>query len=409
MSLAFWQRMQRRALEKGRVRLLATGVPPELSMAEGMRFHLFISHVWATGQDQAHAIKDKLLLMLPGLSAFLDVDDLESIEELERHIKESKVALCFLSRGYFKSRNAMREMHAAIGAQKTLVIVHETRSHENGGAPLPDLEGECPVEYRDAVFRGDLAPIPWLSQRRLQRASLTLVLEAALLATPKYCALCPPRGTKRSLDCHLLSCEKTTSEYEFDRNVLLYVSEGNAEAMDIAQQLEQRVIKGLSVTSTYGAADHATTSNLSLGMALRRCGNSPTTSTSVSGVNAEALLGRSNNDPAATADAPAATHWLLYLNDATFASSNLDAVVSEAARALQDGVQIVLVHEQRPVRGACAFDVFFQMCPQWLVRKGLFKSIATPLYDSPLHLRIAMALVAQQIGATVRRPRRSRL
>lgn len=328
--------------------------------------------------------------------------------------------LCFLSRGYFKSRNAMREMHAALGAQKTLVIVHETRSHENGGAPLPDLEGECPAEYRDAVFRGDLAPIPWLSQRRLQRASLTLVLEAALLATPKYCALCPPRGTKRSLDCHLLSCEKTTSEYEFDRNVLLYVSEGNAEPMDIALQLEQRVIKGLSVTSTYGAADHATTSNSSLGMALRRsrsrgantCGNSPRTSTSMSGVNAEALLGRFNsdrydNDPAATADAPAATHWLLYLNDATFAGSNLDAVESEAARALQDGVQIVLVHEQRPVRGACAFDVFFQMCPQWLVRRGLFKSIATPLYDSPLHLRIAMALVAEQMGATVRTRRLS--
>ena len=50
ISLAFWQRMQRRALERGRVRVLATGVPPELSMAEGMRFHLFISHVWATGQ-----------------------------------------------------------------------------------------------------------------------------------------------------------------------------------------------------------------------------------------------------------------------------------------------------------------------------------------------------------------------
>ena len=48
--------------------------PPELLLGEKERYHLFLSHVWSTGQDQCALIKRQLQLLLPGVVIFLDVD-----------------------------------------------------------------------------------------------------------------------------------------------------------------------------------------------------------------------------------------------------------------------------------------------------------------------------------------------
>ena len=40
-------------------------------------FHIFLSHVWSTGQDQMRIVKQRLLEMLPDIRVFLDVDDLK--------------------------------------------------------------------------------------------------------------------------------------------------------------------------------------------------------------------------------------------------------------------------------------------------------------------------------------------
>ena len=49
-------------------------------------FHIFLSHVWASGQDQMRVAKQRLLEMIPDLSIFLDVDDLEDISNLQGYI-----------------------------------------------------------------------------------------------------------------------------------------------------------------------------------------------------------------------------------------------------------------------------------------------------------------------------------
>ena len=36
-------------------------------------FHCFLSHVWGTGQNQMRIVRQRLLEMLPGVRAFLDV------------------------------------------------------------------------------------------------------------------------------------------------------------------------------------------------------------------------------------------------------------------------------------------------------------------------------------------------
>ena len=48
--------------------------PPVLLLGSGKRYHLFLSHVWSTGQDQCAVIKRQLQLLLPGVVIFLDVD-----------------------------------------------------------------------------------------------------------------------------------------------------------------------------------------------------------------------------------------------------------------------------------------------------------------------------------------------
>ena len=85
-----------------------------LRLVDGQRHHLFLSHVWKTGQDQARVIKQLLKEVLPGIRVFLDVDDLTDISLLEQEISASAKVLVFISQGYFESKNCLRELVHAI-------------------------------------------------------------------------------------------------------------------------------------------------------------------------------------------------------------------------------------------------------------------------------------------------------
>ena len=56
---------------------------PELQLEASHRYHLFLSHVWSSGQDQMATVKRELQLLLHGVRVFLDVDDLEEIGKLD--------------------------------------------------------------------------------------------------------------------------------------------------------------------------------------------------------------------------------------------------------------------------------------------------------------------------------------
>ena len=86
-------------------RLLTTGNRPELALAKGHKWHLFLSHIWGTGQDQCATIKRQLTLIMPDVSIFLDVDDLKSIDALEEYVDATAIIMIFVSKGYFMSKN----------------------------------------------------------------------------------------------------------------------------------------------------------------------------------------------------------------------------------------------------------------------------------------------------------------
>lgn len=81
--------------------LRGSGGAPELSLAEGLQYHLFLSHTWATGQDQVALMKRRLLALMPGRGRtaearqrsapkiFRDVDDLQDTDALEGYAASS--------------------------------------------------------------------------------------------------------------------------------------------------------------------------------------------------------------------------------------------------------------------------------------------------------------------------------
>ena len=98
------------------IRLQQTGEVPDLPQPPSITWHTFLSHIWGSGQDQVAVIKRQLLLLLPGVSVFLDVDDLKEIGALEEYVERTGVMLFFLSRGYFRSARWRTPKMTASGA-----------------------------------------------------------------------------------------------------------------------------------------------------------------------------------------------------------------------------------------------------------------------------------------------------
>ena len=84
------------------------------------------------------------------MSIFLDVDDLEDIGKLENYIFDSAAVLIFVSKGYFKSANCLREARTTVTNSKPITLVHDP---VRGGATVEHImTEECPEELRRPIF-----------------------------------------------------------------------------------------------------------------------------------------------------------------------------------------------------------------------------------------------------------------
>ena len=141
---------------------------------------MFLSHVWGTGQDQCASIKRQLQLLLPGVSIFLDVDDLESIDALEEYVDQTEVIMIFVSKGYFKSGNCLREARCTVQKGKPIALVYDP---DRGGEKLEVIkQDECSDELRGPVFDGRDV-IAWHRIKDFQQVSLKQLAEQMLLGT----------------------------------------------------------------------------------------------------------------------------------------------------------------------------------------------------------------------------------
>ncbi|EOD34917.1 hypothetical protein EMIHUDRAFT_460580, partial [Emiliania huxleyi CCMP1516] len=76
-------------LTRSRARVVAApSVPHDV-------FHCFVSHAWASGQDQARSVKGQLQRYVQNIQVFLDVDNLEDISRLGEYVGNSSALVVF--------------------------------------------------------------------------------------------------------------------------------------------------------------------------------------------------------------------------------------------------------------------------------------------------------------------------
>ena len=244
-----------------RLRTAGTNTPFAMpSLAEGRRWHLFLSHCWGTGQDQVHVIKKELHVLVPSLRVFLDVDDLDnfSAETLQASVRDSGVILIFLSRGYFASKNCSIEYKEAMAKKKPLMLVHES-DPTHGGGPLDYLLDECPAALRPKLRReGQHILVPWL-----RAPEYKLVVFKHLIAFIAQHAVTEFRARRSSKSGRLELAFRRTFSKSLESKSLQEVrktfSEEEAtreEAVVLLQKIYRGRLARKQVESTHGLSAH---------------------------------------------------------------------------------------------------------------------------------------------------------
>jgi hypothetical protein len=335
---------------------------PSVSLPSGMAFNLFPSHLWATAQDQVGIVKSQLVEALPGVRVFRDVDDLFDVADLEAHIDESATFLLIVSKGYFKSKNCMREVLHAVTNNRRIILLRETDPEKGGYAKWPadavaELEQACAStelagfdkeELQRYVFSSPV--VDWERETELQRNSLVAIAQHLLAGMPAYkgeSGLLPLQFGDQLLPEHLFFSSRTP----------LYASPNNPAAHAFAGEVSAVYPRVITV------------------------------STPAEGGSREAVI------------------FLLYLNDATFVGDVGRLLADEVRAAMSAKQQIVMVHECDATtgRGGCKFDQFFNVTPKDLIEAGLYKQISTFLPAAEAFRPTAIACMARQAGASSHR------
>lgn len=346
------------------------GGVPDLSLPRNFLWHLFLSHIWGSGQDQVAVIKRQLQLCLPGIRVFLDVDDLKDISALETYISQTTVSLIFLSDGYFRSRNCLREAYASLEKSKPLVLVHEADTSK-GGLSLEDVQAQCPDDLSEYVF-GAAAPQPitWHRVAEYQRLCLKLVAGQVLRFCPavKQKQLDVADGEESSLS---FAGESSRKGPIIDRPINLVVSVHNPGALRFAEEVAVS-LKGVLAQSRCTSLKVAVTQLEETGADLLR---------------ALATLG---------ADAS----FLLYLNMDTFCGDDGGLLASQVRKILHapgDKVNLFLAHENDRDLGGCEFGRFFSTTPNDLIKSGIYSQIAIAFHANPFR-RVSLSIAAHKLS-----------
>ena len=130
------------------------------------------------------------------------MDDLVEIGELENYVRGTSCMILFLSRGYFRSKNCLKEIFATVEQMKPWVLVHEADPGK-GGLTLQASKDECPSELHDIIFThseymaldgklnitcsaGPRQVVTWMRIKDFQLLSLRLICRQVLRHTPFY-------------------------------------------------------------------------------------------------------------------------------------------------------------------------------------------------------------------------------
>ena len=351
------------------IRLVETHSSPVQTLEPGKLWHTFLSHIWGTGQDQCATIKRQLCLLMPKISVFLDVDDLEDIGALEEYIDRSQVILIFVSKGYFKSGNCLREARHAVAQVKPLTLV---RDGDRAQMALADIKrGECPDDLLRPIFDGREV-IEWHRMKDFQLVSLKMIAEQILLGSPEY-------WDRAALPLYVPG-EITRRNLAFRGLPTLFISRFNPGAAKVSAVL-QTSMPGLKTT-------------------VQLPSDEPNDGTEfVSSSRFGTMLSKNTTLRRRTPQSGQPTHVMLYLAEHTWVGDPGQHLAGEVRRARAIGLPFVLLHENDMDNGGCEFSRFFATTPKDLIKDGLYRALALPFYPGGFR-SVSIALVASALGAT---------
>ena len=355
------------------VRLVRTGYPPIMEMPKHCAYHVFMSHMWATGQAKTHAIARKLQLFLPQLRLWLDVDQLQEMTDLENSVSESTVFILFYSEGYFRSKNCRRELYAAVSEDKPMIVIYE-----GDDSVIEELKLECvsnctlepgSAYILEHMFQNE--PIRWLDQGAFSAVSIKMIYTCLLANLPHY----EKPDNKHILEGGL-SVPGEFHQLPLHNSLTIIVCDGNEGALQVAQELKDIPLPQNDIRIE-------TVSNDTVLEAL-----SSSFEEDDEGLISQGLLKPSNQKSA----------FLLYLNKDTFLYDNgtLKNILKSATKSKID---IILVHEIDVSNGGSDFGLFFKQTPYELIDSPyeLYNEIAIPLYSTAEFRAISLFQILRRI------------
>jgi len=359
--------------------VVAPELPSPSTLTAATFFHVFLSHVWGTGQDQMRIVKQRLLEMIPNLSCFLDVDDLEEIGDLEGYIDRTSTILIYCSRGYFTSKNCMRELVSSTVKQKPIIALVDLEA-SRGGLTLEEVQSQlvdADAFYDKWAFNNESdAPrakslyehltayesIEWNRIGHFQDVTMRLIAERLLAADAA--------GTTY-VDREIISRKREplsppSSSYH------VYCSELNLGAKELVAEVSRE----RDFTVSFDAK------------ATNKMPNRLYVTTDI-------------------ANLAECDHMMLYLNGQTWTRGEASAAFGDVLqKAMEMDVHVQLAHEMCGVGGqearfGCDFGTFFGhpdgATPQELLERGIYSEIAVPLKGGAWR-EASMALMAMALG-----------
>ena len=424
LMLFFAWRIAMKRISSEKLLLRESRSPPTLSLRPEMRFHLFLSHVWRSGQDQVAVIKRALCDLLIEPSVFLDVDDLENIADLELYIEQSQVILIFLSKGYFLSKNCLREVRCALELNKKIVLVHES-DFSKGGVDLETLRAECPRELVDSVFGAPDKPreiIEWRRVKEFQNVSLVRIAQALVRATPLFAPEKAWRHRTHNRQVELFLPNAITENLPLPRPATVLVSPMNGPVNGGygAAAVAEMLVANIGALIQNGRVDPRKKQQgkavmpkqvikITDDVGLLNCVEESEAKVDVD-VSTSFTRMSSHRPKASSLPRPIPrevresgrpTHMLLYLNKNMFNGDTGMHLANHVRKAMESGMSMLLVHETVPERNGCEFDHFLFTTPEDLLDLGIYSTLASPLYSVEGEIEVGFVMLYRALTGSV--------
>lgn len=372
-------------------------------------------------------IKEKMLLMVPSVRVYLDVDDLrEGSGATELPLCGSM--LCYLSEGYFDSISCMRELLWAVHLRKPVVVLVELNPMF-GGLSIDEARWRLENAYSRFSEWGILEELaewvtnqsssvdrPDVSLPDLTQISDALFRGATVLEWTAIHAY-QDEVVRTIAEMHVVMLDKAASHNAADvaravtNSVRRTASRGRSAAsnrMNLRRSLRDSIPASERQVGTFlQNAPQAKSCCLSVPQA----GQSFHMYASQHNAGAQTLIAelqegmqlRTLRVTYELHEMGECEQMLVYLRTDTWKSSGGHAFGKEVWTALRLGMPLLLVHEDvgldAPLRHGSRFEAVIASTPSYLVRGGIYSTISVPLRGGILR-ETAMAILAEVLAAT---------